>query len=293
MDSIFKLVLETLSRNNKVTYYRLDLFPANKELVLNRYNQSVKRALKSLPNEKTAESSRKQFSISESHFESVLWDKVKILWVRERGQSGYHEGIHYHYWLAVPHKGNIKPSGIGGLIQKVFTDKLKALPNISEEYTPEDNNEVQTEYASFEGFHTIYRTELNLVVQAEQKAELRKAIKNGTGHSKLNIEKIKGRISYAKIPIVGVFHEAIYAASYLAKVVSKDKLNPNDRSFSMDKFALPDSDPRRTEILKHQSFITSYFDEIAAIAQRNEESLIKNREAQTHGFSMRATPKEQ
>jgi hypothetical protein len=178
MESIFKLVLETLSRNNKVTYYRIDLFPANKDMTLNLYNQSVKRGLKSLSNKKNAEASRKQFSISESHFDSVLWDKVKILWVRERGQSGYHEGIHYHYWLAVPHKSNIKPSGIGGLVQKVFTDKLSALPDISEEYTPEDDNEVQTEYASVEGFHTLYRTELNLETQIEQKAELRKAIKN-------------------------------------------------------------------------------------------------------------------
>ena len=237
MDHIHDFFIETLSRNNKVVYYRFDIFPANKDLNISRYNDYMKNQFKTLPTNKNLEILKRTYNIPDTLFKAISWKNIKFFWVREKGKSEYNSGIHYHYLMAIPHNTTkFKTASVASLINKLFTDRLETLPDVSNPYIPNDICTLFKPYAAVRGFHSIYRTDLDHDYQSNQSALINRAIKSNTGFNKLNINQIKKRKHYNNRAIGGVFHEAIYSASYLAKLVTKTDLDPNRKPYTKAKF---------------------------------------------------------
>ena len=263
MDGLIDLLKWILSRHNKVAVFRLDLFPANKELDISKFNKSfldsLKRGLKYSSNEVD-----KQTTIN------LGWKKTKLFWVRERGKSKYNKGIHYHLILAIPISSDVKLNKIGFIIKDKANHYLKAGLDLPENYAFPSDDEYQDDasdnnkepHCSYRGFFGLDRRYIDKKQSNQQKQEIEKALSSNIGYKYLDVSVIKRRKHNNNQALGGVLVECIYALSYLAKLKTKDNLDRNDRIFTAPKYNddINVTAARLKQIAKHKEEVRKAFE---------------------------------
>ena len=87
LDTIINQIKFILSRHKEIIVIRIDVFPANADINISKFNQDFIRRLR------------------------INYHKdVHYTYVREKGNSKYNDGIHWHYSIAIPYTSK-RPGG--------------------------------------------------------------------------------------------------------------------------------------------------------------------------------------
>jgi hypothetical protein len=252
-----------LSRHNKVAIFRLDVFPADTNLDISRFNQSflgcLRRGLKYSNN---VDGTQAPIELS--------WKRTKLFWIRERGTSKYNKGIHYHLVLAIPISGDVQLNKIGFIIKDRANHYLRAGLDLPENYTFPSEDETNIDYdkkphCSYRGFFGLDRRYIKKHQSDQQKQEIEQALSKDSGYRYLDVSAIKKRTHNNKQVLGGVLVECIYALSYLAKLKTKDNLDRSDRTFTAPKYIddVKVTAARLKQIAKHKGEVEEAFDSYA------------------------------
>lgn len=288
LDSIFEVLKWILYRHNEVTVLRYDFYPADSEITISQFHNSLTKKLKKLRRFKD-----KTISTLKPDKGIAIFKDLKYLWVREKGTHEAGGGIHYHCFAVFRTPDRMKQYQINNLFRDKAADSLYSLvdtklkkedftnrkrkkklleaylENIAPFKLNNSNEKPNCPYITIPGYFWLKRNMLALEKSESQRKDISKAIedsldnpKKKTGHEYLSISAISKRTHSQGEPIGGVLQECIYALSYLAKTVSKHALPDNKRKYEVSRLTDKGiTDKRRHQIVESTKEVNHYFEE--------------------------------
>ncbi|WP_269519203.1 hypothetical protein [Alteromonas sp. BMJM2] len=261
LDSIFEVLKWILYRHNEITVLRYDFYPADSDITISEFHNSLTKKLKRLRrvNDKTKSTLKSDKGIA-------IFKDLKYFWVRERGGHEAGGGIHYHCFAVfrTPDRMTQKQvndefresaaKSLKGLIdaklqKEGFVNrkrKKKLLESYLQQITPfklsNSNEKPNCPYVTIPGYFWLKRSMLPFEQSESQKFRITEALskledktKFNEGYAYLRLDVIAKRIHLKGEPIGGVLQECIYALSYIAKTVTKHALPNHKKMYGMSK----------------------------------------------------------
>ncbi|MBR9896467.1 MAG: inovirus Gp2 family protein [Gammaproteobacteria bacterium] len=288
LDSIFEVLKWILYRHNEVTVLRYDFYPADSDISISDFHNSLTKKLGRLRRFKD-----KTISTLKPDKGNAIFKDLKYFWVREKGTHEAGGGIHYHCFAVfrTPDRMTQKQindtfrdraaKSLKGLIKSKLTKgdftnrkrKKKLLETYVEKIAPfkltNSKDKPNCPYVTIPGYFWLKRDMLALDKSELQRQHLIAALekledktKPNEGHKYLRLDVIAKRIHSKEEPIGGILQECIYALSYIAKTVTKHALPDNKKMCGMSK--LVDKgiiDKRKHQIANSTTEVNHYFKE--------------------------------
>lgn len=288
LDSIFEVLKWILYRHNEVTVLRYDFYPADSDISISDFHNSLTKKLGRLRrfNDKT-------ISTLKSDKGNAIFKDLKYLWVREKGTHEAGGGLHYHCFAVFRTPDRMSQKQINNLFREKAADSLHSLLDTKlkkEDFTNRKKNKKLLEsylkqitpftlsnskdkpncpYVTIPGYFWLKRDMLAIDKSKSQKESMLNALANLDDESKpdkgdnyLRLDTIAKRTHSKGEPIGGVLQECIYALSYLAKTITKHALKSNSKKYGfsqlMDKGI---TDKRKQQIANSTTEVNHYFEE--------------------------------
>lgn len=213
LDNIFKVIKFVCSRHNEVTVIRFDYYPANSGKSITDIFQPTLRRLKK-------ERWNNGMRTTKTGVGNAIYRDLQYVWVREKGESTYADGIHYHCFMAFRKVDGMTIKQLYNNFREVFAKELSC--------EDESNVAIKTKkalnpYVAIKGFFVLERKSFTIALQEQQRICIERLIADDKGCNYLNINAIQTR-KHIQFPIGGYLDECIYALSYMSKVVTKEHL---------------------------------------------------------------------
>lgn len=288
LDNIFRVLKWVLSRHNEVTVLRYDFYPADSEVTISEFQNSLTVKLKKLRrvNDKTKSTLNEKLG-------NAIFKDLKYFWVRERGNHEAGGGIHYHCFAVfrTPDRMTQKQindtfrdraaKSLKGLIKAKLKNedfknrkrKQKLLETYLEKIAPfkltNNKDKPNCPYVTIPGYFWLKRDMLALDKSELQRQHLTAALekledktKPNEGHNYLRLDVIGKRVHSKGEPIGGILQECVYALSYIAKTVTKHALPDNKKKYGFSQLVDKElTDKRKREIADGTAKVNEYFEE--------------------------------
>ena len=288
LDNIFRVLKWVLSRHNEVTVLRYDFYPADSEVTISEFHNSLTKKLKKLRrvNDET------KSTLNEKLGHAIFKD-LKYFWVREKGTHEAGGGIHYHCFAVFRTPDRMTQQQINNsfresaaktlkdlihtkLKKEDFTNSKKRkkllesyLEQITSFQSSNGKNKSNCPYVSIPGYFWLKRDMLANDKSKSQKESMLNAIAKlndksepNKGDRYLRLDAIAKRTHSKGEPIGGVLQECIYALSYLAKTITKHALPDNKKKYGFSQLVDKElTDKRKREIADGTAKVNLYFEE--------------------------------
>ncbi len=287
LDSIFEVLKWILYRHNEVTVLRYDFYPADSEITISQFHNSLTKKLKKLRRFKD-----KTISTLKPDKGTAIYKDLKYFWVRELGTHEAGGGIHYHCFAVFRTPDRMKQYQINNLFRDRAADSLYSLVDTKlkkEDFTSRkrkkkllesylrqiapfklNNNEDKPNcpFVTIPGYFWLKRDMLALEKSDSQRlhiidalAKLEHKTKFNEGHAYLRLDVIAKRVHLKGEPIGGVLQECIYALSYMAKTVTKHALPDHKKKYGISQLVDKElTDTRRHQIADSTKEVNYYFE---------------------------------
>ena len=288
LDSIFEVLKWILYRHNEVTVLRYDFYPADSDISISDFHNSLTKKLGRLRrfNDKTISTLKPD----KGH---AIFKDLKYLWVREKGTHEAGGGVHYHCFAVFRTPDRMTQKQINDTFRdraaKSLKDLIKAklkkedfknrkrkkkvLETYLEKIAPfkltNSKDKPNCPYVTIPGYFWLKRDMLALDKSELQRQHLIAALekledktKPNKGHKYLRLDVIGKRVHSKEEPIGGILQECVYALSYVAKTVTKHALPDNKKMCGMSKLVDKEiTEKRRHQIADSTTEVNYYFEE--------------------------------
>lgn len=286
LDSIFEVLKWILYRHNEVIVLRYDFYPADSDISISDFHNSLTKKLGRLRRFKD-----KTISTLNTDKGIAIFKDLKYFWVRERGSHEAGGGIHYHCFAVFRTPDRMSQKQINDTFRERAAQLLHGLVDVKlkkEDFTNSKRRKKLLErylqqiapfklinnkdkpncpYVTIPGYFWLKREMLALEQSESQKLKITEAItkledktKFNEGYAYLRLDVIAKRIHLKGEPIGGVLQECIYALSYMAKTVTKHALPDRKKMYSMSRLVNKElTDKRKREITDGTAKVNEYF----------------------------------
>ena len=288
LNNIFSVLKWILSRHNEVTVLRYDFYPADSEVTISEFQNSLTVKLKKLRrvNDKTKSTLNEKLG-------NAIFKDLKYFWVREKGTHEAGGGLHYHCFAVFRTPDRMTQKQINGLFREKASESLKGLIDAKlqkedfknrkrkkkllevylEKIAPfklsNSKDKPNCPYITIPGYFWLKRNMLALDMSKSQKESMLNAIAKlndktepDKGFKYLRLDAIAKRTNSKGEPIGGVLQECIYALSYLAKTITKHALPDNKKKYGFSQLVDKElTDKRKREIAEGTAKVNLYLEE--------------------------------
>jgi len=288
VEDIFKVLKWLLYRHNEVTVLRYDFYPADSDITISQFHNSLTKRLGRLRRFKD-----KTISTLKPDKGNAIFKDLKYFWVRERGTHEAGGGLHYHCFAIFRTPDRMKQQQVNDEFRARAASSLKSLieaklnkesfvnrkkkKKLLESYLQQiapfklsnSKDKPNCPYVTIPGYFWLKRDMLALEKSDSQKLHIIDALANledktkfDEGYAYLRLDVIAKRIHSKGEPIGGVLQECIYALSYIAKTVTKHALPDFKKMYGMSQLVDKElTDKRKREIADGTAKVNEYFEE--------------------------------
>lgn len=260
LDAILDSIKWICARHTRALVIRFDYFPAKAGIGISDFCKLIRERLLRLGFIGGEVKSSRDIREDDRIFKTLQY-----LWVRERGTHLDNGGVHYHCYVVCRKIDGLSPADIKNEFIKCAFKTLKAnidnrlnskylvrndiyryyideidrvlqtleTDSFKDKYTKE---ETEYPYVSVRNVFFLERSSLHQSNAQKQQDEMNHRIRINRGYAYLWLSAIKEREHNAGTAIGGILEECIYALSYLAKIETKNDLDPNNNCFGKSQF---------------------------------------------------------